>query len=231
VLVGDADDCSATDPALFGPPDATLGAQTSFRCFAQGVKCAPDMPDAPGLKNLCDARQDSPYIDDVTRYEGIIDGLELDPFHQILVATLGGVGAVSVAAGPVLSPACTFGAGETAETAVRMTAFAKLVSERAVTSICSADDTAAVTALTTAVRSLVGDPCVTVPLSDPPDCLVDDVVGVAHTTIPACGTPTSGPCWHFVVDATACPLAAHQELVVDRPQVAAPGTVEELRCR
>ena len=231
VLVGDADDCSVKDPALFGPADATLGPQTRFRCFAQGVKCAPDIPATPGLKNLCDARHGDAYLDDVEHFAAVLNDLEIDPAHQILVATIGGAGSVVVDSGPTLSPACTFGAGETAETGVRLKALGKLMPEHAAASICATDDTAALTAVTAATRSLVGDPCIAVPLSTPPDCIVDDVVGVAHATIPACSAQATKPCWRLATDATACPLAQHLALVVDRSVPAAPGTVDELRCR
>jgi hypothetical protein len=229
IFVGAADDCSAAAPTLFGPDDGTLGAQTDFRCFAQGVKCAPDLPSTPGMKNLCAPRMGSAYTDDVTKYVGLLNNAKDDPAHQILVASLVAPSVVSVAAGPVLSPSCTFGT-ETAQPAVRIQALANAM-QHATSSICTDDDTSAMATLSGALKSLVGDPCVPVMLATPPDCLVDDVVGVAHTTIPACGPPTLGPCWHFVTDATLCPAAQHLELVLDRPETAAPGTVEELRCR
>ena len=129
------------------------------------MKCAPYDPATPGLKNLCAARSGSAYVDDVARYAGILNNVEDDPAHQILVATIAGVGQVSVAAGPVLSPACTFGASESAGPAIRMQALAKLMPEHASASICSDDETSAVAALAAATRSLVGDPCVPVMLA------------------------------------------------------------------
>ncbi len=83
VFITDEDDCSATNPALFGDPTATLsselGPRTSFRCFEHGVVCDPDQPREFGAKQGCRSREDSRYLTPIDDYEAFFRGLKADP--------------------------------------------------------------------------------------------------------------------------------------------------------
>ena len=93
VIVTDEDDCSATDTGLFdlAPVDLSspLGPPVSFRCFEFGVECEGDDPRAPGTKENCVPRADSPYLRDVDEYSSFLRGVK--PFsQQVLLATISG---------------------------------------------------------------------------------------------------------------------------------------------
>ncbi|MFH0903249.1 MAG: hypothetical protein V2A73_21680 [Pseudomonadota bacterium] len=54
VVVTDEDDCTANDPSFLDPGDTTYGGATSFRCFANGVRCDDGKdPDSPGERKNC----------------------------------------------------------------------------------------------------------------------------------------------------------------------------------
>jgi hypothetical protein len=66
IFLSDEDDCSAVDPAFFGPESATLGPVDSYRCFANTVACAePVLPAGEagiGDKTDCAVRHDNPWM-------------------------------------------------------------------------------------------------------------------------------------------------------------------------
>lgn len=80
IIISDEDDCSATDPAMFertGPAGTDLGPVKSFRCFEYGVTCDNGAPArAPGQRNSCAPRTDSPYMPDVSSYVSFLKGLK-----------------------------------------------------------------------------------------------------------------------------------------------------------
>ncbi len=89
IIISDEDDCSASDPSMFartGPAGTDLGPQKSFRCFEYGVTCDNGAPArAPGQRNSCAPRTDSPYMPDVSAYVSFLKGLK-NSDRDILVA-------------------------------------------------------------------------------------------------------------------------------------------------
>jgi MYXO-CTERM domain-containing protein len=65
LVVTGADDCSASDPALFDPAAVdTLGPLTPFRCFEHGVTCDRVIDRQAGTYEGCAPRSDSAYLRD-----------------------------------------------------------------------------------------------------------------------------------------------------------------------
>ena len=146
VILGDEDDCSASDVQLYSPDNvATLGTRSSFRCFEYGVRCIPDAPRQAGAKTRCAPRDDSPYIEPVATYVQFLRGLRRSDRLS-----------VSVIAGPVepivvnvvpstselhLGHSCVITATDgTAVPAVRLAEFAKGFARGAFINACEALD-------------------------------------------------------------------------------------------
>jgi len=97
IFIQDEDDCSAYDNDLFDPDDPSLGLLASFRCFEYGVRCDPDDdPRAPGLRQDCVPRDDSPYIEPVQDYVDFLRSLKADPARVLVAGIAGAAGPVSV---------------------------------------------------------------------------------------------------------------------------------------
>ena len=101
IFIQDEDDCSAADRAVFDPDDPSLGVLSSFRCFEYGVRCEPDGdPRAPGPREDCAPRDDSPFIDDVQSYVEFLRSLKADPARVIVAGIAGAAAPVSVEVDP-----------------------------------------------------------------------------------------------------------------------------------
>lgn len=256
VILADEDDCSARSSALFGPDSSTLGLLNSFRCTRFGVTCAsggesPEDMNQLGEKRECMPNPSSTLIDDVAPFVTFLNSLKPDP-DKLIVATLTGpaspveVNAVPPPGGglpsPALGAACTYtgpNGVETADPAVRLTAFANAFDRRVTETVCNPDLSPALESLGAHISSAAGSPCLTAALADldpstpgiQPDCLADDIVGRVETPLPMCGMTPGQPCWRVLADAATCPSGPRQRLDVVRASSPDPSTVTRLRCR
>jgi len=89
VIIGDEDDCSVADPALFGPDTSTLGPLQSYRCTRFGVTCSPDDPSQPGPRTDCAPRTPPSYVDEVAPFADFLVDLKGDPRKVMLAAIVG----------------------------------------------------------------------------------------------------------------------------------------------
>lgn len=257
VILADEDDCSALDPALFGPDSATLGPLESFRCFEFGVVCDPDSPRTPGDKRRCKPRTDSTLVESVEPFVDALLAAKPDP-RKVMVAGIVGtpepvnVGLVAPSPGgiavPTLTPSCVFAGPngvERADPAVRLSAFLGSFPGRTqLTSICDNDLSSSIDAIGATAKQLVGDPCIdTTELADisadpgiQPACEVTDVHDTAPdrpTLLPTCAAGTAGAdCYTFVPDAVACPTAEdHLRLKLQRSSAVTQDTWTHVRCQ
>ncbi len=240
VFVGDEDDCSASDPALFGDPNAgpesPLGPRTSFRCFEFGTVCDPDAdPRAPGARTACRSREDSPYLTSVASYAAFLRGLKADP-SQVVVTSL--IGAVDDARGaevvadpnqpdaPALAPSCSSELG-IAYPGFRLADFTAAFHGTS-RSICEPTFAAPLGTFAARITTALGVPCFEHALKDADaavagvqaTCTVTDRARTtgASTAVPACDDDPSGTCWRMVADAARCPLApGNLRIAIDRP--------------
>jgi hypothetical protein len=144
ILLGDEDDCSAANPALYDP--AGPWPVTSFRCFEEGVVCSPDEPTAPGPKLDCRSREDSLYTHSAQAYVDFLKSLK-PPGHVVLVRIAGDLAPVSVgvdaSGNPLLEASCSSAAGDAAP-AIRMAQVTAAFGSDAIAStICAVDHTPA----------------------------------------------------------------------------------------
>lgn len=248
VIISDEDDCSAADNALFDPSDSTLGALSSFRCFAQGVACNPDDPRTPGAKSNCQPRDDSTLVASVQSYVDFLRGLKPDP-SMVMVADISGpTGPVQVISGdggePELADACTSNAGSAAPS-VRLGAFLQGFPARNThTSICNDDLADALILIAEDLVTTLSVPCIEGEIDRDPDtdgiqadCAVSqtEYAGTDQQTeqqIPACDGSGAMPCWHLVQDPNLCPRTATNALLqVERGAVTTrPGSYVTVRC-
>jgi hypothetical protein len=254
VIIADEDDCSALDPAFFGPETPELGALQSFRCTRFGVVCEPDNT-APGRKSGCVPRADSPLVEDVQPFVDAVLAAKPDP-RMVMVAAIAGdpepfaLELVAPPGGgparPTLSHSCQFAGSvgpEVADPAVRLAAFLDAFPGRSeLTSICSASLAAPLVAIGATARKLVGDPCLDAPLladasPDPglqPACEVADVRDSdpdRPRNIPPC-EPGATDCFEIVSDPAACPAAPENLRVqLRRSAPATDDTWSHVRCQ
>jgi hypothetical protein len=143
VFLGDADDCSAADSALYAPSSPNAGPRDPFRCFVHGVVCdGVDDPDAPGPRTGCGVRADDLLLRSIVEYKASLLAWKPDP-RNVVVAAVTPAGDVVVEPGPHLAESCR--AGTSAGTpAIRMRAFLEQFPDRHVyTSTCEDDWTGA----------------------------------------------------------------------------------------
>jgi hypothetical protein len=245
VLLMDEDDCSAKDTSLFSSDGSILGPLQSFRCTRFGVTCAvggetPDAMNEVGPKSGCGPNASSSIIDDVAPLRDFLVALKGDP-HDVFVAAIAGTPepvAVELRAPPgggstfsALAHSCSFidplGLSVVADPGVRLAAFADLFPDtNVVSTVCQPDLSATLGVIGQLAANASGSACLRAELPPEPDCVAEDVIGDSVTPIPPCGAPT---CWRIETD-PACPLAAHQKLVIDRAVPPDPQTFTRLRC-
>lgn len=229
IVLSDEDDCSASNPALFGPTTAELGNLDSFRCFRFGVECAEEITTV-GIKTQCKPRAASTFVSDVTPYRDFLVGLKQGEARRVMfgaviaepvkveVETRQINGTPNLAVAHACSYPTTSGMA-VADPAVRFSALAKALPRATVTSICNDDLTAQATQLGQALKSLVNDTCLPAPLAAGSDCVVTDVQ--------ADGTTANIP-FEIVSDATCA--SSQQRVVLQRSQPAAFDTYSTLSC-
>jgi hypothetical protein len=228
VFLADEDDCSVSDPALFGPDSEVLGALQSYRCFKFGVTCAPD-DDQEGTRTDCVPRSNSPYIDDIQPFADVLLAEKQDPRRIMVGAIVGPAEPVAVERRappgggtfiPALAPSCSYSNAfglSIADPAIRLTAFLGEFPDRAsLTSICSDSLGAPLVDLGQTAKRLVGDPCLDTTVladtsaADPgvqPACEVIDIRDAfpdRPMPLGACSS-AGGDCFEILADAAACP--------------------------
>jgi hypothetical protein len=252
VLVSDEDDCSALDPALFGPESPELGPLQSFRCTRFGVVCEPDDL-APGPKTGCAPRASSTLVEDVQPFVDALLAAKPDPRTVTAAAIVGDLApfALELRAPPgggppqlALAHSCQFqgtGSPPVADPAVRIAAFLDALPGSQLTSICSTDLGPAVTAASGAVKKLLGDPCLDAPLADAspepglqPACEVVDVrdaVPDQARALPGCAAGAAD-CFEIVSDEAACPdTPDHLRVRFQRTTEVTDDTWSHVRCQ
>lgn len=240
VFVGDEDDCSTADPAMFGDPNAgvlsPLGPRTSFRCFEFGTVCDPDAdPRAPGTRTGCQSREDSPYLTSVASYTAFLRGLKADPSQVVVTSLIGALDEARTAEvvpdpnmpdAPALAPSCTSDRG-VAYPGFRLGDFTAAFHGTS-RSICEPSFAAPLGTFASRITTTMGVPCFEHALKDADatvagvqaTCTVSDRARAtgATTAVPACDADPSGTCWRVVADASRCPLApGHLTIAIDRP--------------
>ncbi len=184
IVLSDEDDCSASTPALYGPPGGDLGGLDSFRCFRHGVECAEDLA-VLGTKTQCKPRAASAYVADVAPFREFLVGLKKGEANRVMfgaviadplkvsveMRTFNGMSTLA------LAHACDFTTSTgtaVADPGVRFAALASGLPRSKVTSICNDDLNAQATQLGQALKSLVNDTCLAEAQPPAADCIVTD---------------------------------------------------------
>ncbi len=217
VLLTDEDDCSAYDPAFFGPssdPTSLLGPRTSFRCFEFGVVCEPDRPRVGGVKHDCVPRDDSPYLTSIADYRAFLEGLKPEPGLVMVAGMMGPTDVVEVGLDPrlpaaaALVPACAIAGTEYGTTPpIRLTALgesfpSRFVFENLCDAVSASERLRRVTRATTGVMSR--RPCLlgkVGPNTTTERCRAFDVLGTTRTPVEPCRGGVTSSC--FVVEPSA----------------------------
>jgi hypothetical protein len=256
VILADEDDCSALDPALFGPDSAALGPLQSFRCFEHGVVCDPDAPRTPGDKRRCKPRDDSRPVEPIAPFVDALLAVKSDPRMVMVAGIVGDPTTVDVelqappggSPVPDLVASCQFSGPsglERADPGVRLAAFLGSFPGRAqLTSICNSDLSSALDEIGATAKRLVGDPCIdTASLADTsaepgvqPACEVTDVDDAAPDrpmSLPVCADGVaSADCYTFASDAVACPAGQdHLRVRLQRSLAVTPDVWTHVRCQ
>jgi hypothetical protein len=254
VIVADEDDCSVSDPQLFGGDPSIFGPLQSFRCFQFGVQCSPDDPTTPGVKIGCVPRAPQ-YIDDPQPFADFLVTLKGDPRMVMVAGVVGDPSTVAVELRPpagggtpiaALAHSCAFNGPngpQVADPALRIATFLDGFPGRSkLTSICNADLTDALSEIGHSTKQLVGDPCLdTTALADissaagiQPACEVVDIRDSAPdhpTLVPPC-SGGSGDCFELVSDVAACPTSSdHTRVRIQRAAQVSTDTWTHVRCQ
>ena len=231
LVVANEDDCSVTDPALFGPASAALGALQSYRCTRFGVTCDESL-DTPGVKTNCLPEETSPYVDGVASYVDFFRRLRGDSAHLAVGMLIGPPVVDVVLRAPVggtqpeiaLSSSCTGFGPELADPGVRLAAFGTALAPNSeVQSMCSPDLAPQLASIGRLVKRMYGVVCLdTSVLGDgdsapgvQPACTVTLDRASTQTALPACSASVTTDCFEVIPDAAACPETAdHARLAV-----------------
>jgi hypothetical protein len=253
VVLADEDDCSAEDPALYGPETPELGYQSSFRCFEHAIQCAEGRGAelrTEGPKTGCVPLDDSPYLFDLPRYIDFLRGLKSEPHDVGVGIVLGDPEPVEVirqsnpgstATHPALANSCHSipDVIEAAAPSIRLHAFAEAFgpTRSAWTSFCQDNYVDHLQRVGAMLRDMVGYPCVDGELYDPTSCELAYVTHpgtAAESTqpLPSCDEAAGArPCWRTVVDPAVCSAAPNIRLVVDEDVAPPAGTYLVGACR
>ena len=240
IVHSEDDDCSAYNPAFYGPESAELGPLDLFRCFEFGIVCDQADPRVEGEHTGCRSNESSPHLNSVGEYLDFLDGLRPDrttfsaiigPSDPIVVGRRIPTGGGEPR--PSLQPSCSYvdpnGTTNRILPGIRLEELAESMGGAAA-SMCQADVTSTLTAIGSSIhQQLVGQPCVRggeIVDADrdapglQPACTVT-VVGIDEPAQPlaACNADaTNQPCWRLVEDVAQCgPLPARR---LDAPGVA-----------
>lgn len=238
IFLTDEDDCSASDNNMFDTSqndiNAPLGPLSSFRCFEFGVRCTPDDPRTPGQRADCESREDSQYLQPVSRYIDFLRNLKDDPNKVIVAGIIGNPSPVVVGADannnniPKLQPSCMSASGE-ASPAVRLNQFLDAFPQRtSVTTICNEDLSDALVVIAELLKKVIGNPCLEGDLDIDPsqpgvqyECQVADVRYPdtdmeSSSSIPHCDD-SAPPCWRLQENPSQCSeTLTNLELIIDR---------------
>lgn len=248
------DDCSASDLRMFDSDplldtaDSELGFLASFRCFEFGVVCQPDDPRAPGLKQDCRSREDSPYMTPVAEFVSSIKNLKEREELIFAFGMLGDAEPVSVTLNgpePYLEPSCVSANGE-ADAAVRIAEFLGAFANNKVATACAADLSSTLAEFGALTASgLRQAACASGVLADAdpersdvqPICEVVDVSWLGtpaevRTELVSCqDAPAARPCYAFAQDEQLCGLDGTR-LVVERDEaIPSAGLTTLARCQ
>jgi hypothetical protein len=257
IFIADEDDCSTADAGMFDMSSMTvsdpLGPLSSFRCFEYGIDCESGNDDrrAIGPRGNCTPRADSPFMYHPDEYVTFLRGIKEDPSQIIVAGIIGNVTeTINVVPNegdnnPELGPSCTSASGEAAP-GVRLQHFLNSFPQRnTVTTICNEDLSDALVVIANLLAEVIGNPCIEGNIDDDGDpsnggyeCQVSDVRFPGEdrqeeTPIAECNAAMDNiPCWHFDVDAAACPNTdTNYVLVVERGGASVPtGTHVQVRC-
>ncbi|MCA9677976.1 MAG: VWA domain-containing protein [Kofleriaceae bacterium] len=215
VILSDEDDCSAFDPAVFSPTDASidspLGPLHSFRCFEFGVVCDDDDPRTPGGKDGCVPREDSPFLSPVAGYVEFLRGLKADPSMVMVAGIFGDAGPIEVMPDPTRAPEVTLASlcpgGADAYPAVRLDAFAEAFPCRYVLApICDADMAAHLVRIaSTTAGVLAARACLLGDLPASPSCRASaEIPGGARRGLAVCAHAGDAGCVTIAADEARC---------------------------
>jgi hypothetical protein len=192
IALQDEDDCSFAHSTLLGADVSLLGPLQSFRCTRFGVSCdgggrTPDEMNVLGDKQDCHSNESSAYVGSIARYRDVLAQQKSDP-RDVLFAVIAGPpqpvvveartppgGGTSI---PAVRHSCMWqepAGGEVADPAVRMSELARTVPRGDVESVCQNDLEPAVRSIARQVRTLLGDTCVPVAITNPETCEADEV--------------------------------------------------------
>ena len=261
VFITDEDDCSAVDRDLFGADQSQLDADLhrvgSFRCFAQGVICDDDDPHAPGVKQNCRARTDSPYMASVKEYADFLKALKGDEDRVIVAGITGDPEPVEVWYNDEdkldLRKSCGEVAGEPysgAVPATRLSAFLDEFPYSTRTSLCGADLSVALADIAALLRYVLDHRCLMGELRDidpdtdgvQPNCAVIEVryadTGYPQEfVLPRCDDATdpdsasNQPCYLFEEQEECAGTASSLEInIYPAERELPPGTDLQVRC-
>lgn len=176
VWVTNEDDCSAVDTRLYDPDLVALGVWSSYRCFAQDIKCTGAAGD--GSLTGCASGKGS-YLMSVTKVAYVLKALK-PAGDVVVVAVVGPRTPVRVQAGtePKVLPSCS-GATVQARPAIR---FHELVGEfdadGVAVSVCAPEPGRRLAEAAGSLRTSTGPYCFRHPFGDParPACSVEAVL-------------------------------------------------------
>jgi hypothetical protein len=225
VLVGDEDDCSVADTALFGQDLSTMGPLQSFRCTRFGVTCddggaTPDEMNEVGPKTGCHSNEQSPYLIGVADYAAFLTSLKPDPLMITVGAIVGDPSSVSIelraAPGsstpiPALVHSCSYQvSGNTlvADPGIRDVELANMFDRHVVGTICQNDLSKPLLEVARQINSMTGSSCLFRDIPEPHDCVASDDSGAVE----ACTSDSSTDCYVIAADAAACPDGQHLRL-------------------
>lgn len=252
VIIADEDDCSIRDGALFGPDSTALGPLQSFRCFAQGVECDEDV-NVVGTKTNCRPRADSPYVDDVTPFVDVFDGLKPNRAKLVVAGILGSPTPVAVEARTPpggattiasLAHSCSWqdqpASTTVADPPVRLASFIDQFGARGtLTSVCQANLSPAVKEIVRATKQMFGVACLdSSKLADhapepgiQPSCEASLLTPAGDTPVAIPPCPSDRGCFDLVEDASACPdTVDHLRVAFTPPVPVAADSYVTVRC-
>ncbi len=191
VFVTDEDDCTISDPTIFGPESLALGPRQSFRCTRFGVTCAQggatsDAMNEVGAKSQCSDNTASTLIDPVMPYREFLLGVKGGDASQVIVAGIMGdsepvaVELRTIPGSPTIAPAlahsCTYQGEPTAENpsgtevadpGTRLQTFFSVFPGRStITTICQRDLSDSLQQIGQLVTSSLGSGCIGEAIAD-----------------------------------------------------------------
>jgi len=175
VILGDEDDCSASDTTVFDTSqtdlNSPLGPLTSFRCVEFGLTCdGGDVARTPDTYNTCVPDATSPYLYDTTEFVNYLTALKGNA-ENVVVSVIAGdrnplVVTTSPEGNPTTEPTCSSANG-IAFGGYRLGAFAEAFPHHLITSLCNPDLTNALSATGSLIKNVMDDGSGTDPNPDP----------------------------------------------------------------